>query len=140
MKSFKVLLFLVALSTASYHEYISIKYSEAGIFVGKVVEKAESGGRSNTKYFGIVWENGDYDAIIVHPITYQRYEVGDNYRTQLSYVPLLGAGGGAYAKHTNLWVITFLGWLSKIYLIIISGVFCINLYNTYGQRFTGNKE
>lgn len=65
-------------------------------YSGTVSYKSESAGRSSTYYLQVVFDNIPTQSLIVHPITYSRYSVGDRFSTKSSFSILFGRDGIAY--------------------------------------------
>ena len=108
------------------HEMESIRLSQNGYYKGVVIDKTVSFGRSSTHYLYVDWGELGRKSIVVHPMTYKRTNIGDEFETSLSYTPILGAGGTAYApvESTGYSIASsFFAVMSKIALMVMIFVF-----------------
>jgi hypothetical protein len=70
-------------------------YCQATYF-GTVVNKSESGGRSSTYFLQIAFDSIPTQSLVVHPIKYSSYSVGDRFSIKSDFDILFGRGGSVY--------------------------------------------
>lgn len=131
-KILKVIVFLFILIFSSWHEYVSYKISEPGYYKGTILNKTLSGVRSQTHYFYVQWDGYGADTVVVHPMEYKRFNIGQRFETHYGYFPLVGATGMVYNPDTNEYSMIFglLGFFSKLGVVI----FIVNYYRSKKQN------
>ena len=145
MKAIKLLCLLFIYMLFAYviylDEQISRKITTPGYYKGTVVEMAEDPGRNgSTYYLNVNWDGIGMDDIVVHPLTYNRTQIGDRISTQFVYSYWLGAIGTSTSPDTgeNNWILGLARSLSVVGLIILT-LFLLGRF-IWSKRFVKSKE
>jgi hypothetical protein len=87
-------------------------------YTGTVSQKSESVGRSSTYYLQIAFDSIPTQSLVVHPIEYSRYSIGDRFSTKSDFSILFGRNGTAYVPDDPQYKI-----LNNLLFVLLNALF-----------------